>query len=431
MASDQMPSSPKTLPEIEQQVERLATLPEVREAWQWLRSAEPRLQQWQMELARIPAPPFGEDAKGRWVAERFRELGLDEVAIDEVGNVLGVHPGGEISQHKPFVAVSAHIDTVFPAHTPLDIRQEGSKLLGPGVSDNAAGLAALLAIAGALQATAIRPGCPVLFIGNVGEEGEGDLRGMRHIFAQPRWRDSIAYNVILDGAGTDVIVAEALGSRRFEITVHGPGGHSWSDFGVPNPIVILARAIEAFSRAPIPSTPKTSTNIGVIHGGTSVNSIPESATMRVDIRSASAGEIDRLETALRNAVDGAVRDAVEEFAEDVRSAKESLRPDSRRAPVTSEITVIGNRPSGELPAGAPILQVIHAVDSHLDNTAQVQRASTDANIPLSMGRQAIALGAGGRGGGAHTLQEWFDCSGRELGLQRILLAVLALTGVHE
>src|SRR6266700_3873720 len=253
-----MPSSPKVYSEViatpEQEIAHLASLPEVKQACDWLRAAEPKLAQWQMEIARIPAPPFGEAARGGWLAERFRELGLDDVSIDEAGNVLGVHPG----QAGPYVALSAHIDTVFPTDSPLNIRQEGSKLLGPGVSDNGAGVTALLAIAGALRATAIHPGKPVLLIGNVGEEGEGDLRGRRHIFSQPKWLDSIAYNVILDGAGTDVIVAEALGSRRFEVVVRGPGGHSWSDYGVPNPIVILARAIEAFSRTNIPQSPKTS-----------------------------------------------------------------------------------------------------------------------------------------------------------------------------
>jgi tripeptide aminopeptidase len=415
-----MPLGPKvdfevlTLPE--QEIAHLASLPEVKQACDWLREAEPKLAEWQMEMARIPAPPFGEAARGVWLADKFHALGLDDVSIDEAGNVLGVHPG----QAGPYIALSAHIDTVFPSNTPLDIRLEGSKLFGPGVSDNGAGVIAMLAVAGALQSTPIHPSKPLLFIANVGEEGEGDLRGMRHIFYQQRWLESIAYNVILDGAGTDVIVAEALGSRRFEVTVRGPGGHSWSDYGVPNPIVILARAIEAFSRINIPQNPKTSTNIGVIRGGTSVNSIPESASMRVDIRSASMDEIERLERALRLALD-----------ESMETERESLRFGVRQAVLTLEVTIIGNRPGGELSADARILRVIRAVDQHLDNPAQVQRASTDANIPLSLGREAIALGGGGRGGGAHTLQEWFDCSGREFGLRRILLAVLTLAGVQE
>jgi len=418
------PKVPTAVATPEQEIAHLASLPELREACDWLRGAESKLREWQVEMAGIAAPPFGEAVRGQWLAGKFRELGLEGVHIDDVGNVLGLHPG----QDGPGVAVSAHIDTVFPPESPLNIRQEGDRLFGPGVSDNGAGVIAMLAVAGALQATSIRPGLPVLFLGNVGEEGEGDLRGMRHIFSQRRWLDSIAYHVILDGAGTDVIIAEALGSRRFEITVRGPGGHSWSDYGVPNPIVALARAIEAFSHANVPHEPRTSTNIGVIRGGTSVNSIPEAASMRVDIRSTSMEEIDRLERALRLAVDQGTSETAEQLGETDRP---STRLSKRGSDLTAEVVVIGNRPSGELAAGSRILQVVRAVDKHLDNPAHVQRASTDANIPLSMGREALALGGGGRGGGAHTLQEWFDCGGRDLGLRRVLLTVLALTGVQE
>jgi tripeptide aminopeptidase len=247
---------------------------------------------------------------------------------------------------------------------------------------------------------------------------------MRHIFATPRWKDSIAYSLVLDGAGADTIVAEALGSRRFEVIVRGPGGHSWSDFGAPNPIVILAKAIETFAATTVPTMPKTTFNIGVIRGGTSVNSIPESASMKVDIRSTSMTEMERLEQSLRVALNRAVED--ETMAAEMRSSAQR-----RPAGVGCEVVVIGNRPAGELQSGAKILQILRAVDSHLNNAAQVQRASTDANVPLSMGREAIAIGGGGSGGGAHTLQEWFDSNGRELGLKRILLTMLALAGVGE
>ena len=210
---------PDVAPTAQQDVARLAASPEVRSAFNWLRTQEPQLAQWQMEMARIAAPPFGESARGAWLAERFREVGLDDVRIDDVGNVFGVHPGFG----KRYVALSAHIDTVFPANTPLNIRQQGSRLYGPGVSDNGAGVTAMLAIASLLRAVRLRHALPFVFIGNVGEEGEGDLRGMRHIFSTPRWKDSIAYSVVLDGAGADTIVAEALGSRRFEVIVRGPG----------------------------------------------------------------------------------------------------------------------------------------------------------------------------------------------------------------
>jgi di/tripeptidase len=228
--------------------------------------------------------------------------------------------------------------------------------------------------------------------------------------------------VIVDGAGADTVVAEALGSRRFEVIVRGPGGHSWSDFGAPSPIIALSRAIEVFSQTPVPASPKTTFNVGVIRGGTSVNSIPESASMRVDLRSTSTAEIDRLEQALRVALDQAVA------WENRAAAQHAAR---RPQVVQSEVVAIGNRPAGELARDARLLKVIRAVDAQLGNTAQVQRASTDANIPLSLGREAIAIGAGGSGGGAHTLQEWFDCNGRDLGLRRILLTMLTLSGVGE
>jgi len=407
-------------PSLQQEVARLAASPEVRSAYNWFRTQEPQLLQWQMEMARIAAPPFGESARGAWLQERFREIGLDDVRIDDVGNVFGIHPGFG----RRYVALSAHIDTVFPANTPLNIRQQGSRIYGPGVSDNGAGVVAMLAIAALLRSVRVRHALPFVFIGNVGEEGEGDLRGMRHIFATPRWKDSIAYTLVLDGAGSDTIVAEALGSRRFEVIVRGPGGHSWSDFGAPNPIVILAKAIETFSATTVPSIPKTTFNIGVIRGGTSVNSIPESASMKVDIRSTSMAEMERLEHSLRRALNRAVED--ESMAAEMRSSAQR-----RPSGVNCEVVVIGNRPAGELQTGARILQAVRAVDAQLSNAAHVQRASTDANVPLSLGLEAVAIGGGGSGGGAHTLQEWFDSNGRELALKRILLTMLALAGVGE
>ncbi len=405
-------------PPLQEEVARLAGSPQVRAAFDRFRAQESQFALWQMEATRVAAPPFGEAARGAWLADRFRELGLIDVQVDEVGNVFGVRPG----YGNRFVALSAHIDTVFPAATPLNIRQQGSRLYGPGVSDNGAGIAAMLAVASVLGSARISHALPFVFIGNVGEEGEGDLRGMRHVFATPRWRDAIAYSVVVDGAGADTVVAEALGSRRFEVIVRGPGGHSWSDFGAPNPIIALSRGIEIFSQTPVPASPKTTFNVGVIRGGTSVNSIPESASMRVDLRSTSTAEIDRLERALRIALDQAVA------SENRVAAQHGTR---KPQVVQSEFVEIGNRPAGELARDARLLRVIRAVDAQLGNTAQVQRASTDANIPLSLGREAIAIGGGGFGGGAHTLQEWFDCNGRELGLRRILLTMLTLSGAGE
>jgi tripeptide aminopeptidase len=402
--------------ELQQEVSRLASTAEVRSALQWFRDQEAEFCRWQMELARIPGPPFGEGPRAEWVVDQFRALGIKEVAKDKIGNALAARRG----RRDSIISISAHIDTVFPANTPLNIRQQGAKLYGPGISDNAAGVTALLAVAAAIENFNLPHEHSLLFIGNVGEEGEGDLRGMRYVFSESEWKDSIRASLIVDGAGTDTVVAEALGSRRFEVIVRGPGGHSWSDFGAPNPIVVLARAIHVFAQTRVSASPKTTFNIGVIRGGTSVNSIPESASMRVDIRSSSPAEIDRLDLELRRAIDQSIQE-------------EEIRSSHKRDPVfhsrlTAEMVPIGNRPGGELGPNATAVQIARAVDDYLGNRAQVQRASTDANVPISMGREAIAIGAGGNGGGAHTLQEWFDPTGRSLGLARILLITLVLAG---
>ncbi len=396
----------------QQLVAAIAELRQVHDAFAWFRTRARDLEELQMQVTAIPAPPWGEQARSDWLKTRFQALPLAEVHQDELGNVFGIRPGSDAG--APYIALSAHLDTVFPTDTLIDVRRDTNKLYGPGVSDNSSGIVALLAIAGAMQEIGIANRAPVLFIGNVGEEGEGDLRGMRHIFQQEKWSATIASLVVLDGAGTDTIIAEGLGSRRYEITVRGNGGHSWSDFGVANPIVALARVIDRFSRTPVPTTPKTTFNIGTIHGGTSVNSIPQVATMRVDTRSASVAELDRLERALHEAVD--------EFIPEATGRK-------KQELLTAEVKMIGNRPAADLPAESQLLKTIRAVDAQLHNTARIQRASTDANIPLSLGRQAIAIGAGGSGGGAHTIHEWYDPTGRDLGLKRILLLTLALAGL--
>jgi len=406
-------------PSVQQQVAALTERSDVHAAFEWFTSNIRQLSDWQIELTRIPAPPFGESSRAEWLKRRFEDLGLQNAYIDPEGNVLGIAPGAD--PDADYVLLSAHMDTVFPAATTLNVRREGEKILGPGISDNGAGLTALLGLAAALQHSGIRPSSPILFLANVGEEGEGDLRGMRHIFSDPRWKDAIASIVVLDGGGADSVVTEGLGSRRFLVTVSGPGGHSWSDFGIPNPIVVLARAIEYFSRTSIPVNPKTTFNVGMISGGTSVNSIPESASMKVDMRSSSAAEIDRLERALRH--------ALEQATAEYRG--HSAKTEDHKALITFEIKPIGNRPAAELSPDARIIRVIRAVDVQLDIQTRIQRASTDANIPLSLGLPAITLGGGGTGGGAHTLHEWYDPTNRDLGLKRILLTILTLAGVSQ
>src|SRR6201991_1197331 len=279
----------------------LASLPRVHAAFQWFHLHDRRMMQWQQEMVSIAAPPFGESKRAEWVAERFRELGLQQVEIDSVGNVLGCYPGNR-SRAGRCVMPSAHIDTVFPLHTPLAPLLEHNRLEAPGACDNGAGVAGLLAVAAALENCGIELPCDLLFAGNVGEEGEGDLRGMRYLYGSSPWRDRIRANVVLDGAGSEVAVTQGLGSRRYLVTIHGPGGHSWTDAGTPNPIVLLSRAVAAMSQVELPTSPRTTFNVGTVEGGSSVNSIPEFATARFDLRSLEAEQLVRLENELHRAV---------------------------------------------------------------------------------------------------------------------------------
>jgi tripeptide aminopeptidase len=404
-------------PTPQKEVARVAELSAVHGAFQWFQSHANDINKTQMEMVGIPAPPFGEAKRAAWLRDRFIALGLQKVEIDQAGNVVGLRPG--LQPRSKLIALTAHIDTVFPPSVVIKPKTESGKMLAPGISDNGAGVMGLYAIAAALKASPVKHEAGILFVGNVGEEGEGDLRGMRYLFHESKWKNQIGETLVLDGADIDTIVTQALGSKRFEITVDGPGGHSWSDFGNPNPIIVMAKAIAKFSETSIPADPKTTFNIGVIEGGTSVNSIPETAKMRVDIRSAAPAEIDRLEKVLRECLTNAVQEAQDQKKVGARKA------------LTLEVKIIGTRPAAELKPGARILSVMQRVDSFLGLQTHIRRASTDANIPLALGLEAVSIGAGGAGGGAHTEKEWYDPTGRDLGLKRILLAVLTLAGVSE
>jgi acetylornithine deacetylase/succinyl-diaminopimelate desuccinylase-like protein len=404
-----------------QEVDRLSADPRVHELFQWFTRHEREIAEFQLAITSVPAPSFEEQARAAWLRERMQALGI-MTSSDAVGNLLAVRPG--LQTELPYVAFSAHLDTVFPAATPLDIRREQARLLGPGISDNGSGLAALWALAAAFAAVGIVTSTPLLFIANVGEEGEGNLRGMRHIYrerlsCQNAVMDEVAAPALaalitLDGAGNDSIISQALGSRRFEVVITGPGGHSWSDHGMPNPIVAASLVVERLFRIPLPVNPRTTLNIGLIEGGTSVNTIPERAVLKVDIRSSDSRHLDDLEQQLRRAVADACKET------DARSA---------RARLDFAITMVGERPAGELPAASPLLAAIRAVDAQLGIRSQLLRASTDANIPLSLRLEAVTLGAGGTGGGAHTVHEWFDPAGREQALKRLSLLVLLLAGL--
>lgn len=390
-------------------------------AFAWLHGNPKKIMDWQTAVVGIPAPPFGEQARASWLADRFADAGLTPVLIDEVGNVLGfLQPANHHPESTgPIVILSAHLDTVFPAGTPIKpnlFHKDGAdRLEAPGACDNGAGIAGLLAIANALIHAKADPPVPLLFLGNVGEEGEGDLRGVRQVYSSAL-AGRIGAHIVLDGAGADSAVTQALGSRRYQVTITGPGGHSFTDAGTPNPIAALATALAAVTKTPVPDEPRTTLNLGTIHGGTSVNSIPESALAAIDFRSTSPDELLRLEVALHRAVE----DAVEQANAQARSTPAS------RGRLAFTISKIGDRPAARLPDDSPLFDALHAVDRRLDIKTTVRLGSTDANIPLSLHVPAMSVGAGGDGGGAHTQGEWYSNKDRELGLKRALLLTLAM-----
>jgi tripeptide aminopeptidase len=369
----------------------------------------------QVRITEIPAPPFQESVRAAYMKKILAAAGL-RVETDEIGNVIGEWPGTS----PEIVMLTAHLDTVFPAGTDVHVKREGGRLLAPGISDNGTGLAALVALSKAFRDAKIKTNKTILFVADVGEEGEGNLRGMRALVDS--YKKRLKYVLALDGSATEYVTTAALASRRVEITITGPGGHSWSDFGAPNPIHALGRGIARFVTARVPELPRTSFNIGEIEGGTSVNSIPSSAHMKVDLRSESESELASLEGLLRDAVKVGID-------EEMSAARERGMAGSTNL-LNLKINVLGVRPAGELPENSPLLAALLAADTQLGNRSRRERSSTDANIPLSVGIAAISLGAGGRSGGAHTLEEWFDPAGRELGLQRVALTVLTLAGLE-
>ena len=387
--------------------------PETRVALDWFEPHQSLIDEIQIKLAEIPAPSFQEEQRAAAVEQLLGAAGLT-THRDKTGNVIGELRG---VNEKEVVILSAHLDTVFPAGTDVKVHHEGERLSGPGISDNGTGLAALVAIARAMQAAKIKPRRTILFVADVGEEGEGNLRGMRA--AVDAYRAKLKAAIVLDGSGTDHVTTKALASRRLEVAITGPGGHSWSDFGMVNPINALVRGSARFINTKVPTTPRTTLNLGQIEGGTSVNSIPHEAKLKVDIRSESEEELTRLEAALRECMAAGVRDE-----------QESAR-DRSKGRLELKVELLGSRPGGELAAGSPVMAALRAADEFVGNHSRLERSSTDANIPLSLGIDAIAIGAGGNGGGAHSLQEWYEPSGREMGLKRALLTLLEVAGIAD
>jgi acetylornithine deacetylase/succinyl-diaminopimelate desuccinylase-like protein len=400
-------------------VTALAAQRPIHAAFSWLHGNPKTIMDWQIELVGIPAPLDCEQERARWLAARFAEAGLSQVETDAAGNVLGVLPATNLPLEStgPVVVLSAHLDTVFPAGTPLHPVLAGDRLQAPGACDNAAGVVGMLAMVHALRNARVELPAPLVLLGDVGEEGEGDLRGVRHFYERNALAGRVAAHIVLDGAGADAAVTQALGSRRYRVTVTGPGGHSFTDAGTPNPISALATALANLAETPLPDEPRTTFNVGTVRGGISVNSIPEHAEATIDFRSTDRDQLVRLEVALHRAVE----DAVEHW-----NARAKATSAGGRGRLAYEIVKIGDRPAAHLAQDSALLAALRAVDRHLGLRSDLRLGSTDANVPLALGVPALSMGAGGEGGGAHTLHEWYSAKDRELALKRVLLVTLAM-----
>ncbi len=385
--------------------------PTVRRALDLLRDQNAWTLEQQTSICEIPAPPFSETRRGVELAARFRALGLVNVRTDSAGNVIGERPGSGGGRR---VVLSAHLDSVFPESTDVRVRRDGTRYRGPGIGDDCRGLAVMLAVARAIGEAGTRARGDLVFVGTVGEEGPGNLRGVRYLFERGS-AGRIDGFISIDGTGLG-LTSRAVGSHRYAVTIRGPGGHSYGDFGMPNPIHALGRAIAAIGDFAVPVSPRTTFNVGLIRGGTSVNSIPMSGAMDVDLRSESQTALDSLDAALRRAVASAV-------------AAEQARWPASSARLEAVWEVIGKRPAGAQPDEAPIVQAAIAAGRALGFSPRTSASSTDANIPISLGVPAVTLDGGGRGDGAHSLSEWYD-DGPEgwKGPQWALLTVLMLAG---
>ena len=367
----------------------------------------------QAAICEIPAPPFGEEARAEYLAARFRQCGLAETTIDAEGNCVALRRGANL---HPLVCISAHLDTVFPEGTNFTVRREGARLYAPGIADDGCGLVALLALVSAMADARIETEGSILFVGTVGEEGEGNLRGARYLLTEGEWARDIDAFISLDGPGMEGITHRAVGSRRYRVRFAGAGGHSWGDFGVPNPVHALGRTIARLISYPAPKQPRTTFNVGRVEGGAGVNCIAQDASMDVDLRSESPDELQRLDAYFRR--------AAREAADEENTARRASTP-----PLELEMKLIGDRPGGETAADAPLVRLAEEATRSLGSNTRLDCSSTDSNIAISLGVPAITVGAGGLSANAHTLDEWYDPRGRELALNRALLVVLGMAGL--
>lgn len=395
------------------ELDELVRHPHVARARELIESTDDRTIRDQIEITRIPAPPFAEKERARRMADELRNAGLDDVRLDESGNVAAAY--GDPGAGKPLV-VAAHLDTVFPADTPIEVTRNGERLEGPGISDDGRGLAALLALARALAEEEVPTCAPILFVATVGEEGTGDLRGAKHLFREGGGLDPRGF-LSLDGAGLTRLVNRGLGSRRLRAVVRGPGGHSWTDWGTANPIHALGTAVAELERMSLPTTPTTTVTVARWGGGTSINSIPGEAWIEMDIRSESPAVLTETEEEIRRHLAGAV-------------AAITSRATRNEDPLELEIRVIGDRPPGETPEDSPLVQAAIAATRLFDVEPKLVASSTDANVPMALGIPALAMGGGGVAGQAHTPDEWYRNEKGPEGIVRALYTVLQMVGVE-
>jgi di/tripeptidase len=368
-------------------------------------------------LTEIPAPPFKEATRAKAYMAMLKGHGLTDVEMDAEGNVMGLRRGTGPAG-GPVVVLAAHLDTVFPEGTDVKVRREGTKLHAPGVGDDTRSLAVLLAYVRALDAAKVRTKRDILFVGNVGEEGPGDLRGVRHIFGKGKYKGRVAAFFSMDGSDASQIVYGAVGSRRYRVTFKGPGGHSYGAFGIVNPMAAMGQAVVDLNAVKVPAKPRTTYATSVVGGGTSVNSIPDAVWLEVDMRSESPEELAKLDAKFLQIV----KDAV---------AHENAARSTRIGSVTAEVKLIGDRPTGATRADAEIVRTTQAAVRAAGYTPVLGASSTDANIPISLGIPAVTIGSGGSGGRAHSVDEWIDVAKPESlrGMTVGLAAVLAMAGM--
>lgn len=367
----------------------------------------------QIALTEIESPPFHESVRAADYARRLRELGLTDVRIDAVGNVIGVRPG---TGGGPRLAIGAHLDTVFPGGTDVKVRQEGGRYLAPGISDNARGLAVILQVLRSLNEAGIQTQGDLLLVGSVGEEGNGDLRGCKALFSGDHGIDGF---IAVDGVAVTRILAAATGSRRYRVRFEGPGGHSFNAFGNPSAIHAMGRAIAALADVRVPEDPRTTFTVGTVAGGTTVNSIAASAVMELDMRSNDGAQLKKLEAGILPLLQAAV---------DAENQRWSAPADKL---VKLILEPIGDRPAGQQPLETSVLQAARGAQASLGiPLLKYSAASTDHNVPVSLGIPATTLGGGGAEGNNHTLREWYEPTLSWQGPQLTLLTALALVGVN-